>query len=64
MKITLGRKHCREDGHKFVARYDKILDMKKYEGWKIRGVDVEQLKDEIYLFDICIHCGKKIKRDE
>ena len=64
--ITKNReRNCSIHGHKFEARYDRRLPENLN---SIRGdYDeelLEALKQDIYLFDICIYCGKKIERDE
>jgi|GEM_PF-1674426 len=47
--------------HLFSPRYSRILpDVVKGEGITIEYL--EALKDEIYIKDVCVWCGKEIKK--
>lgn len=52
--------------HKFVPRYDEVPNNIKFSA--IEGVYPEELRKllyyNIYLFDICEWCGKKIKKED
>lgn len=60
-------------GHRFEPRYDKRLpDLLKNGNLKVENLQsetagnvatlMESLKEEIYLYDICVRCGKIVGR--
>jgi len=65
--------HCRNFGHKFVARYDekanpaaleikrKIIEAATEEGYNIKTSGYE-FQDRTYVCDICKRCGCTIRR--
>ena len=59
---------CERKGHKFEARYDEKPSGIESGGCSVEGPFVDKLLDilvlRIYVHDICISCGKVIKREE
>lgn len=49
--------------HNFEARYTKFLpEIQGLESATVAGI--EALKNHRYIYDICVWCGKIVKRDE
>jgi hypothetical protein len=54
-------KNCK---HKFEPRYDEILPAEINFGGGYGGrTFIEALKTKKYIYDICVRCGKIIKRN-
>lgn len=58
--------NCDKRGHKYEARYDEVPNEKLLiPGMNMVG-NAEKIKElmilKIYIKDICIYCGKEIKR--
>jgi hypothetical protein len=54
-------KSCKDGVHKFEPRYDRELP----EHLEIKNgypEAIEAFKNSIYVYDICVRCGKIIKR--
>jgi hypothetical protein len=49
--------------HKFRPRYDTRFPEREFHINASTG-DIDDLKEEIYVCDICIKCGKVIKRED
>lgn len=64
--MSLFRHNCKKQGHKFEARYDYKYDYKfpdLMEGvTRVSGYRIEDVKEKVYICDICIYCGKTIYR--
>ncbi len=59
------RKKCSEDSHRFEPRYDEVAPnwLQNVEGINGRGISVRRmLYERHYVYDICVRCGKTIKR--
>lgn len=60
------RKRCYNGGekHKFKPRYDKINNGRIFEIKCVPNInDIKELStDTIYVKDVCVWCGKEIKR--
>ena len=54
---------CKTDGHRTEARYNRVFPeafMKRLT--KMSG-DVDSLKIDVYVHDICVRCGEIFDRD-
>lgn len=58
---------CEKKGHKLEARYDLIMPAHMSENMlddiMCLARDVHELKDKIYVHDICTKCGLTISRN-
>ena len=57
--------NCKKGIHRFEPRYDLVWP----EGTKIKAATIssyafDELKNKIYVYDICVRCGKTIKREK
>lgn len=48
--------------HKFEARYDTRFPKWVDQISSMRNVDINDLKERVYVRDICVYCGKVIDR--
>jgi len=59
---------CQKKGHKLEARYDLIMPPQMSEEMldeiMCLARDVSELKNKIYVRDVCTKCGFTISRDE
>jgi hypothetical protein len=59
-------KNCNKGVHRFEPRYDKseaIFPWDRFESIKIRPDTLETMRRITYVCDVCIRCGKTIKRE-
>jgi hypothetical protein len=52
------------DSHKFKPRYDLASPEWMMGRANIRGIDPKTLYEKHYVCDICVYCGKTIKREK
>ena len=59
-------KSCEDGVHKYRARYDKKFNQDFVKnGLSMKGkFSIDDLKESIYIKDICVKCGKIIKRED
>ena len=58
------KRKCGDDNHKFEARYDiELLDCSKHDHSPEGTVCLtSEVPKQTYVKDVCVHCGKEIKR--
>jgi len=56
---------CKENKHKFEGRYSrKFPDYFSEYGMRMKGNNVDQVKEDIYICDVCVKCGKIASRED
>jgi hypothetical protein len=57
---------CKPGKHKFEPRYDRV-DSPYTRTINTETINpkaiIEALKDKIYIYDICVRCGKTVRKD-
>ena len=60
--------NCQKKGHRLEARYDLVspayLSEDQLDVLIMIAQDVEDLKNNIYVHDICVKCGLTVSRDK
>ena len=54
-------KGCKDGVHKFRPRYDVKLNIEVLSLFKSVSGSLEDLKNQIYICDVCVKCGKQTK---
>ena len=57
-------KGCKDGIHKFEPRYDVKFNLELISMLKSMKGDLDEIKERIYICDVCIKCGKQTKDNQ